>query len=61
MEKEKEKLPKRCEIFKINAYKACGAMDDPVICRDIIAGMVNQCNEWLKQNKKDEYSDIKKN
>ena len=36
-------------------------MDDPAICKDIVAGMVNQCNEWLKQNKKDEYSDIKKN
>ena len=58
---EKEKIPQRCETFRQNAFKACGAMSDPVICKDIIEGMVNQCNEWIKQNKKDEYSDIKKN
>tara|TARA_B100000963_G_scaffold324458_1_gene310006 strand:- start:1519 stop:1710 length:192 start_codon:yes stop_codon:yes gene_type:complete len=60
-EKEFEKLPKRCEAFKINALKACNVMDDPLICKDIITGMVNKCSEWLKQEKKDEYSDIKKN
>lgn len=58
---EEEKIPKRCETFKINAYKACGSMDDPLICKDIIDGMIKQCSEWLKQNKKDEYSINKKN
>ena len=58
---EEEKLPKRCETFKINAHKACSAMDDPVICKDIIDGMIKQCSEWIKQNKKDEYSTNKKN
>ena len=61
MDKIKENLPKRCAKFRENALKACGAMNDPVICKDIIEGMVNQCNEWLKQQKKDEYSIHKKN
>ena len=36
-------------------------MEDPTICKDIIQAMTNQCNEWLKQQKKDEYSINKKN
>ena len=58
---EKEKSPKRCETFKINALKACEGMDDTTICKDIIQVMTNQCSEWLKQQKKDEYSINKKN
>ena len=61
MDKIKEKLPRRCETFKINALKACEGMEDPTICKDIIQAMTNQCNEWLKQQKKDEYSINKKN
>ena len=61
MDKIKENLPKRCIKFRENAFKACGAMDDPVICKDIIEGMVNQCNKWLKQTKKNENSVNKKN
>lgn len=57
---EKEKLPKRCERFKINALKACEGMEDSTICKNIIYDMTNQCNEWLKQQKKDEYSITKK-
>jgi hypothetical protein len=60
MDKIKENLPKRCIKFRENAFKACGVMDDPVICKDIIEGMVNQCNKWLKQTKKNENSVNKK-
>lgn len=58
---EKEKLPKRCETFKINAFKACKGMNDITICKDIVLSMVSQCDEWLKQQKKDEYAINKKN
>ena len=61
MDNIKENLPKRCIKFRENALKACGALDDPIICKDIIGGIVKQCSEWLKQNKKDEYSINKKN
>ena len=61
MDKIKEKLPKQCQTFRENALKACGAMNDPVICKDIIEGIVIQCSGWIKQQKKDEYSINKKN
>lgn len=61
MDDIKEKLPKRCQNFGVLALKACGGIDDPTICKDIVKSMMHQCNEWLKQQKKDEYSINKKN
>ena len=54
-----ESLPERCKKFRYLALVTCKSIKEDN-CTEIVESLVKQCDEWLKQQKMDEYSLNKK-